>query len=321
MTDKDIENKSSKPLLDESEEKFFTILKYILNDKYIINYKTKLSDIIELKEWLPKKDFDTYTKQHIDFVICDKEIPSIVKLLIEYDDPSHSEKDAIKRDKLKDKVIGENPPFLRFDDRDSYENIKIQIEKELNSSSQTKEKFITKSEVYIDESQIIDSKQISKDNRTWNKLKGGAKDFFIEKGIPAIGIIIVFFIVLPRVIPKILFQNTLKNIQPIKTIPKIDTTPYIPSIPKPQPTTPYENKILIPAQPQIPKENIITSPKIKVKIRIAGKYISENINYVMYERMDTRKQKNVTITDFLKMCECSDTELYTDRLMEIFEYP
>ena len=137
----------------------------------------------------------------------------------------------------------------------------------------------------------------------WNKLK----DYFIEYSIPTIitaalfGIIIYFFTI---------------NIFPKTKI-----------IPPPAPS-PYENKMLIPkSQTHIvnrveKKEDItIPSPKIKVKIRIAGKYISENKNYVMYERIDTRKQRNVTVEDFLNMCECSPTELYTDRLMEIFEYP
>lgn len=130
------------------------------------------------------------------------------------------------------------------------------------------------------------------------------KDYFIEYSIPTtitaviFGIIIYFFTI---------------NVSP-KT--KIKPPPLPPSPPQ------YENKILIPAQPQPPKENIIIENlKIKIKVRITGKYITDDKSYVIYERIDTRKQKNTTVENFLKMCECSATKLYTDRLMEIVEYP
>jgi hypothetical protein len=196
------------------------------------------------------------------------------------------------KDKEKDKIltsIGLTPLRIKVKEVYDIEGLEIAIRKRLGETSLLPNKPIT----------------------NWNKVKEALKEFLIEKGIPTVITVIVFIIILPKVIPKILFQNTPKNIQQ-KPLSKNSVTITPPTIP-PAPST-HEKP-----QPQIPVVN--NTVKVKVKVRIAGKYISENKNYVMYERIDTRKQRTVTIEDFLKMCECNATELYTDKLMEIFEYP
>src|SRR3989338_4132922 len=114
MVNRNVVNNPPKRSLSTNEEKFYTTIKDILKDKYIINYKTKFATITEPAEWLEKDDYNSYTKMEADFVIYDKEIPSIVKLVIEYDDPSHSEEDVIKRDTWKNEALKKaNIPIIR----------------------------------------------------------------------------------------------------------------------------------------------------------------------------------------------------------------
>lgn len=316
MKDKPLPNKL-KPMLSPTEEKFYITLQFILKDKYIINSKTRFSDTVNKEKYLPDDEFETFTKQHVDFTICDKEIPSDIKLLIEYDDSSHNKEDAKIRDDIKNKVT-KGIPFVRINVEDNLKTIKNKIEKELNLSNQTTERATTKKEVYIDDSQIENNEQ-NNNISIWSKSKKSVKEFLIENVVPAI-IGVVGFIIIATVVLKG-FQNWANGIQQKMITPKkpIIITPS----PIPMSPPPYENKILIPAQPppSVKENTVIASPKIRVKVRIAGKYISENKSFVMYERIDTKKQKTVTIEDFMKMCECSDAELYTDRLIEIVEYP
>lgn len=292
MEDKPLPYKPAN-LLTQNEEKFYNVLNSILKDKYRISLKTKLIDIATVPKNTP--NYNTFIRKviqkHVDFVIYEKENPSTTKLVIELNDSTHNKENRKTRDIEVDKVLkSAGIPILWIPVQKDYgfHEIKNKIETALGINQNIQ------SEVYINNSQIYETEKPERynNNSIWNK----SKKFLIEKGIPAIIAVVVFMIILPKIIPKILFQNTLKNIQQ-KTLP-------------------------IPVQPQIPRENIIiASPKIKIKVRIAGKYISENKSYVMYERTDTKKQKNVTVEDFLKICECSATELYTDRLIEITEYP
>lgn len=303
MEDKPLPYKSSK-LLTPTEESFFKILNNIVGNQYNISLKTRLIDLLKIiapedtKEYLIAKS--KVIQKHLDFIISDKNNPSIVKLVIELDDPSHNNKDRRKSDKIKNEILNKvNIPFLRIKVKEIYDitALEIAIRKRLEETSSISNKPII----------------------NWNKVKEESKKLFIEKGIPSIFAVVILFFILPKLVSN-MFQNTLKNTQPMKTAPKNSIIIRPPPIPDSAPL--YKNKNLVPIQPQMTKENIIiASPKIKVKVRIAGKYNSENKSYVMYERIDTRKQRNVTIEDFLKMCKCSATELYVDKLIEIVEYP
>lgn len=113
----------TKYLLSIAEKNFFKVLENILDDKYYIFPKIRMSDLL----WHSNRsrDFRYYhnkiQQKHIDFVVCDKNNISPL-LAIELDDSSHNYQRAKKNDKLKNEAFKmAGIPLLRVWVRKEYD--------------------------------------------------------------------------------------------------------------------------------------------------------------------------------------------------------
>lgn len=91
-----------------SERKFFDVLQSVINGKFIIFSKVRITDLLEAPKGLGNpsfyQHFNKIKSKHVDFVICDKE-RLIPLLVIELDGSSHSRPDRIKRDEFVDQAF------------------------------------------------------------------------------------------------------------------------------------------------------------------------------------------------------------------------
>ncbi len=91
-----------------SERKFFVVLQNVINGKFIIFSKVRITDLLEAPKSLGNpsfyQHFNKIKSKHVDFVICDKE-RMIPLLAIELDGSSHSRPDRIKRDEFVDQAF------------------------------------------------------------------------------------------------------------------------------------------------------------------------------------------------------------------------
>lgn len=108
-------------LLSAAELKFFRTLERLIPPNLRLSLKPRLGDIIDVDYVVREKDFKWKGRygaliwsKHLDFVIYDP-LDSEVVLCIELDDSSHFSKDAIERDKFKDKALeAAGIPLLRI---------------------------------------------------------------------------------------------------------------------------------------------------------------------------------------------------------------
>jgi|SRR5208337_894873 len=89
-------------LLNKSEEIVLRELEIIAEDNGLrVFAKPRLSDVIvKGATHLSRREFDFYTRAHVDFAITDDASKPI--MVVEYDGPSHTELSQIERDKIKD---------------------------------------------------------------------------------------------------------------------------------------------------------------------------------------------------------------------------
>lgn len=89
-------------LLTNAEKEFFNLISEMLNNKYYIFPKVRLSDLLwhTNKSHSFRKYHNMIQQKHIDFIICDK-INISPLLAIELDDSSHNKLSAKKNDNFK----------------------------------------------------------------------------------------------------------------------------------------------------------------------------------------------------------------------------
>jgi very-short-patch-repair endonuclease len=106
-----IQKTNENPILTKAESNFNEYLKKIIPSNLIINYKTRLADLIK-QELIPEKHLNKILQMHIDFILIDKN--GNVILAIELDDSSHNTQQAKERDAIKNDILEKaNIPLLR----------------------------------------------------------------------------------------------------------------------------------------------------------------------------------------------------------------
>lgn len=116
-------------LLTPAEISFRHSLRISVDDRFEINSKVRLADIISVHKGLPKSvwssSFNQIKAKHIDFVLVDKETTEII-CGIELDDSSHNKPDRQKRDGFLDAALeSANLPLLRFTANHAYKSKEI----------------------------------------------------------------------------------------------------------------------------------------------------------------------------------------------------
>jgi len=93
-------------LLNKSEELVFRELTSIASDNALRLFaKPRLSDVIVKDRRLMQREFDFYTRAHVDFVLADATTKPI--MIIEYDGPFHETAYQQERDQIKDALCVE----------------------------------------------------------------------------------------------------------------------------------------------------------------------------------------------------------------------
>lgn len=95
-------------LLNKSEEMVLRELEAIADDNGLrVFAKPRLSDVILKGETkLSQREFDFYTRAHVDFVVTDETSKPV--MIVEYDGPSHTDLKQAERDKIKDTLCVES---------------------------------------------------------------------------------------------------------------------------------------------------------------------------------------------------------------------
>src|SRR5262249_49483013 len=94
-------------LLNKSEEIVWRELGTIADENGLRAFpKLRLSDVIVKGDtWLTQREFDLYTRAHVDFLLTDATAKPI--MIIEYDGPSHADSKQTERDKIKDALCAD----------------------------------------------------------------------------------------------------------------------------------------------------------------------------------------------------------------------
>ena len=107
----------------QSERKFYYTLSEILNNKFFLFSKVRISDLLYLSKYQKEKQRyrNKIQSKHIDFIVCDKQ--NIKPLLaIELDGSSHLRNDRIERDKFVNEIFKDaGLPILHIKVCDSYD--------------------------------------------------------------------------------------------------------------------------------------------------------------------------------------------------------
>lgn len=114
--------KRSDGLLTKGERAFWYPLYYAVKGKYRIFPKVRLGDVVSGREGdeTDRFWFQKIAGYHLDFVLCDPETTRPV-MVVELDDTSHRTEKAIRRDGLKDRVLGDaGIPILRVKAAEAY---------------------------------------------------------------------------------------------------------------------------------------------------------------------------------------------------------
>ena len=98
-----------KPLLTPTEEKFLTVLKKVVGNRYRIIPQMPLSQILHVrnsnKNYTNYHDFNIIAAKTVDFGLCDDNLKP--RVVIELDDYTHSRPDRRERDKFVDEILKE----------------------------------------------------------------------------------------------------------------------------------------------------------------------------------------------------------------------
>jgi hypothetical protein len=102
-------------LLTAAELQFFHVLIAVTKNKYHVNCKVRLADIINCSTYHWRKGYGyKISSKHIDFVLSDPDSAAII-LCIELDDKSHDLPARKSRDKFVNKALNKaGVPFLRL---------------------------------------------------------------------------------------------------------------------------------------------------------------------------------------------------------------
>jgi len=116
-------------LLTPAELSFKHTLKIAVSDKYEINSKVRLADLISVQKSQSKsqwqKSFNQIKAKHIDFVLVDAKTAEIL-CAIELDDSSHTRADRKSRDSFLDEALkSANLPLFRFSTSRAYQSKEI----------------------------------------------------------------------------------------------------------------------------------------------------------------------------------------------------
>ena len=126
----------SKPILSRAELNFFHAIADLVPPPYILSFKPRLGDIIDVEAFVQQNDPDWKGRfgapvwsKHIDFVIIDSETAQVM-VCIELDDRSHLRPENRERDTFKNKALNAaDIPLVRIKCQRSYnkEAIRNQI--------------------------------------------------------------------------------------------------------------------------------------------------------------------------------------------------
>ncbi len=133
-TNEDTPYKKAASLLTTTEGKFHYVLGLVIQDKYVIQSKVGLKDIVKLKNKDDMTNFNRIAKKHLDFVICNKRYLEPL-CAIELDDRTHRWASSKKRDAVKDEVMQmAGIPLYRFKVQPYYDQgmIKERLRKSLS---------------------------------------------------------------------------------------------------------------------------------------------------------------------------------------------
>jgi len=108
-------------LLTPTESKFHYVLGLVIQDKYVIQLKVGIKDVVKVKSKDDMSSFNRIAKKHLDFVICSRRHLKPL-CAIELDDYTHKWRSSKKRDAVKDEVMrSAGVPLYRFKVRPYYE--------------------------------------------------------------------------------------------------------------------------------------------------------------------------------------------------------
>lgn len=113
-------------LLTEAEKYFYSVLKDVIADNYLLFPQVSLLEILSVpKGFNQKAHYSALNKiqaKHIDFLLSEKETTRPL-LVIELDDSSHLRSDRIARDRfLKEAFASANLPLLRVKVASQYDH-------------------------------------------------------------------------------------------------------------------------------------------------------------------------------------------------------
>lgn len=116
-------------LLTPAELSFKHTLKIAVSDKYEINSKVRLADLISVHKSQSKsqrqKSFNQIKAKHIDFVLVDTKTSEIL-CAIELDDSTHTKADRKSRDSFLDAALkSAKLPLFRFSTKQAYQSKEI----------------------------------------------------------------------------------------------------------------------------------------------------------------------------------------------------
>lgn len=121
-------------LLTEAEKAFYSILKGVVNNDYLLFSQVSLLEILSVPKGLSQRghyfSLNKIQAKHIDFLLCEKESTRPL-LVIELDDSSHYRMDRMVRDKfLNQAFISAGLPLLHIKVASHYdqESLKHQIQ-------------------------------------------------------------------------------------------------------------------------------------------------------------------------------------------------
>lgn len=133
-------------LYTDNEMAFLRELRKGIDEKYDINGKVRLADVIKVKSesrfnW--QNGFNRIKAKHLDYVLSEKDTGKIV-CCIELDDKSHESEDRIKRDIFLNNALKEaRVKIVRFKSKYGYdaEEIKKAINEKINPIEKMKEEL------------------------------------------------------------------------------------------------------------------------------------------------------------------------------------
>jgi len=116
-------------LLTGAERSFYGVLQQATASDYRVFAKVRLADIVRPVKNLNRSrwqsDFNRITGKHVDFVLCDSELLSVIAV-IELDDRTHERIERGIRDNLVDTALaGAGIPVLRVPARQAYSPMQI----------------------------------------------------------------------------------------------------------------------------------------------------------------------------------------------------